>query len=143
MYCPICNNPLSVSPIEEHTELCLDNKNSFFIERQPERSDEEKSLSMIDEKTEMRGHLDQPELVSAIYRRLQKCETNEENELVINIRRGFCFKNFLKIFQKSWNIKRMRNKYSITFIGDSGIDTRGVSQKFYSGFVRIFISLLS
>ena len=66
----------------------------------------------------MRGHLDQPELVSAIYRRLQKCETNEENELVINIRGGFCFKNFLKIFQKSWNIKRMRNKYSITFIGE-------------------------
>ena len=31
----------------------------------------------------------------------------------------------------------MRNKYSITFIGESGIDTGGVSREFYSGFVRI------
>ena len=34
---------------------------------------------MIDEKTEMREHLDQTQLVSAIYKQLQKCEMNEEN----------------------------------------------------------------
>ena len=66
--------------------------------------------------------------MSAIYKQLQKCEMNEENELTINVRRGFCFKDFLKTFQKSWNIKRMRN--SITFIGESGINTGGVSRKF-------------
>ena len=93
---------------------------------------------MIDEKTEIGGHLGQPELVSAVYRQLQKCEMNQKNELAINVRRGFCFKNFLKTFQKSWNIKRMRNKYSITFIGELVIDTGEVFQKFYSGFVRIF-----
>ena len=76
--------------------------------------------------------------MSAIYRQLQKCEMNEENELAINVRRGFCFKDFLKTFQKSWTIKRMRNKYSITFIGDLGIDTGGVCRKFYSGFAQIF-----
>ena len=53
----------------------------------------------------MRGHLDQRELVSAIYSQFQKCEMNEENELAINARRGFCFKDFLKTFQKNWNIK--------------------------------------
>ena len=47
MYCPIYNNPFNVSTIEEHADLCLDNKNKFFCERQPE-SDEEKSVSMID-----------------------------------------------------------------------------------------------
>ena len=66
--------------------------------------------------------------MSAIYKQLQKCEMNEENELTINVRRGFCFKDFLKTFQKSWNIKRMRN--SITFIGESGINTGGVSRQF-------------
>ena len=137
MYCAICNNPFSVSTIEEHADLCLDNK-TFFFERQPESSYEEKSVSMIDEKTEMRGHLDQPELVSAIYRQLRKCEIDEEHELAINVRRGFCFKDFLKTFKKSWNIKRMYNKYSITFIRESGIGIGGVSRKFYSGFVRIF-----
>ena len=93
---------------------------------------------MIDEKTEMREHLDQTQLVSTIYRQFQKCEMNEENELTINVRRGLCFKDFLKTFQKSWNIKRMRNKYSITFIRESGIDTGGVCLEFYSGFVGIF-----
>ena len=93
---------------------------------------------MIDEKTEMRGHLEQTQLVSTIDRQLHKCEINEENELTINVRKGFCFKDFLKTFQNSWNIKRMRNKYSITFIEESGIDTGGVSREFYSGFVGIF-----
>ena len=32
----------------------------------------------------------------------------------------------------------MRNKYSITFIGELVIDTGGASQTLYSGFVRIF-----
>ena len=137
VYCPICNNSFSDSIIEEHADLCLENKNKFFFERQPESSDEENSVSMIDEKIEMRKHLDQTQLVSDIYKQLQKCEMNEENEVTINVRRGFCFKDFLKTFQKRWNIKRMRNKDSITFIGESGIDTGGVSPEFYSGFVGI------
>ena len=53
--CPICNNPFSISTIVEHADLCLENKNKFFFERQPGSSDEEKSVSMIDEKTEMRS----------------------------------------------------------------------------------------
>ena len=89
-YGPICNSPFNVSTIEEHADLCLENKNKFFFDRQPEVSDEEKSVSMIDEKTETRGHLDQAQLVSAIYSQLQKCEMNEENKLTINVRRGFC-----------------------------------------------------
>ena len=48
MYCPIWNNPFSVSTIEEHAHLCMDNNKKFFFERQPESSDEEKSVSMID-----------------------------------------------------------------------------------------------
>ena len=32
----------------------------------------------------------------------------------------------------------MRNKYSITVIGESGIDTGGVFREFYLGFVGIF-----
>ena len=47
---------------------------------------------MIDEKTEMRGHLGQPELVSAVYRQLENWEMKEKNELAINVRRGFTLK---------------------------------------------------
>ena len=138
VYCPICNNPFNVRAIEEHEDLCLEKKSKFFFERQPGSSDEEKSVNMIDEKAKMRGNLDQMQLVSAIYRQLKKCAMNEENKLTINVRRGFCFKAFLKTFRKSWNIKRMRNKYSRTFIGESGIDTERVSSEFYSDFVVVF-----
>ena len=31
MYCPIWNNPFSVSIIEEHADLCLQNKNKLFL----------------------------------------------------------------------------------------------------------------
>ena len=51
VHCSICNNPFSVRTIEEHADLCLENKNKFSFERQPESSDEEKSVSMIDEET--------------------------------------------------------------------------------------------
>ena len=91
----------------------------------------------------MRGHLDQRELVSAIYSQFQKCEMNEENELAINARRGFCFKDFLKTFQKNWNIKRMRNKYSITFIGESGVDTVEFLENFIQVLYEFFISFVS
>ena len=86
VYCPICSNLFSVSTIEDHADLCLENKNKFLFERQTERSDEEKSLSMIDKKTEIREHLDQTQLVPAIYRQLQ---------------RASCFKDFLKTFEKT------------------------------------------
>ena len=127
MYCPICNNPFSVRAIEEHEDLCLEKKSKFFFERQPGSSDEEKSVNMIDVKAKMRGNLDQMQLVSAIYRQLKKYAMNEEKKLTINVRRGFCFKAFQKTFWKSWNIKRMRDKFNRTFIGVSGIDTEKVS----------------
>ena len=54
------------------------------------------------------------------------------SELAINVR---SFRDFLKTFKKSCNIKRMRNKYKIIFIGQSRIDTGEVSREIYSGFV--------
>ena len=78
--------------------------------------------------------------MSAIYWQLQKCEMNEENKLPINVGREFCFKDFQKTFQENGreNASRECVINSITFIGESGIDTEGVFRKFYSGFVRIF-----
>ena len=73
----------------------------------------------------------------------ERCEMNEESELVIDIRRGFWLKDFLKTFQKSWNIKGIRNKYSIIFIEESEIATGRVCREFHSGFVGIFISFIS
>ena len=90
-YCPaICNNPFSTSTIEEHADLCLENKNKFFFERQPKSSDDEKSVSMIDEKTEMRGHLDQTKLAPAIYRQLQRQGRSQNLKQVPQ--------NFMKVF---------------------------------------------
>ena len=64
---------------------------------------------------------------------LRNCEMDRENELQIHVRRGFCFADFLKTFIKPCNAKKKSNKYIVTFIGESGIDTGGVSRESYSG----------
>ena len=89
VYCSICNNPFSVSTIEEHADLCLENKSKLFFERQLKSSDDKKSVSMIDEKTEMRGHLDQTKLVPAIYK---KCEMMKKMNSLSMSEEGFALK---------------------------------------------------
>ena len=56
---------------------------------------------------------------------LRDCEMDHENELQIYVRRAFCFADFLKAYWRPYKA------YIVTFIGESGIDTEGVSKEFY------------
>ena len=56
-----------------------------------------------------------------------------ENILQVNIRRDFCFQDFVKAFRKKWNGKKKSYKYIVSFIGKAGVDNDGVSPEFYSG----------
>ena len=58
---------------------------------------------------------------------------DRENELQIHVRRGFCVVDFLKAFKNPYSAKKKSYRYIVTFIGESGIDTRGVSRESYSG----------
>ena len=63
-----------------------------------------------------------------------------ENILQVNIRRGFCFQDFVKAFRKKWNCKKKSCQYMISFIGETGVDNNGVSQEFYTGwYFKLFL----
>ena len=53
--------------------------------------------------------------------------------LQLNIRRGFCFQDFVKAFRKKWNGKKKSYQYIISFIREAGVDNCGVSREFYAG----------
>ena len=65
-----------------------------------------------------------------------KCEENFK----LKVRRGFAFNDFLKAFKKPWNVTKKNFKFTIEFIGESGIDTGGLSREFYSGLYILFRS---
>ena len=56
---------------------------------------------------------------------LRDCEMDHENELQIYVRRAFCFADFLKAYWRPYKA------YVVTFIGESEVDTEGVSREFY------------
>ena len=58
------------------------------------------------------------------------------------IHRDSYFEDFVKAFKKKWNIgKRNHKYYCISFVGESGIDTGGISPEFYSdtSFLILFL----
>ena len=56
-----------------------------------------------------------------------------ENILQLNIKRGFCFQDFVKAFRKRWNGKKKSYQYIISFIEEAGVNNDGVSREFYAG----------
>ena len=48
-----------------------------------------------------------------------------ENTLQLNIRRDFYFQDFVKAFWKKWNGKKKSYQYTISFIGEAGMDNGG------------------
>ena len=60
-------------------------------------------------------------------------DVDRQSKLQLKIRRRFCFDDFIKCFSKKWNANKKKYLYSVTFIGESGLDTGGVSREFYSG----------
>ena len=131
--CPICNNAFSINTIEEHADLCLESKTKFFFEKHTESSDQGELLDIAQNVSEAKGNYYQNQLMLDIEKVLRDCEMDRENELQIHVRRGFCFADFLKTFRKPYNAKKKSYRYIVIFIGESGIDTGGVSREFYSG----------
>ena len=53
--------------------------------------------------------------------------------LQLNIRRAFCFQDFIKAFRKKWNGKKKSYQYTVSFIRKAVVDNGGVSREFYAG----------
>ena len=112
--------------------MCFESKTKFLFEKHTESSDEGELLDIAQNVSETKGNFDQSKLMLDIEKVLRNCEMDRENELQIHVRRGFCFADFLKTFRMPYNAKKKSYRYIVTFIGESGIDTGGVSREFYS-----------
>ena len=54
------------------------------------------------------------------------------NDVVTIIaRRNFSFVDFHNFFKKSWNQKFITHAYKFSFIGESGVDTGGLTRDFF------------
>ena len=61
------------------------------------------------------------------------CVVDESADpLKLNIRKNFEFEDF-SLFQQEIELFKKNKLYEISFIGESGIDTGGLSREFYSG----------
>ena len=111
VYCPICNNQFPIGIIEEHANRCLERKNSPLISHQfhddSEESETDKQYSSGDCHVNVNKE-NIPSDVDGLSRRIQiiiqECGMLRENILQLNIRRGFCFQDFVKAFRKVTNI---------------------------------------
>ena len=115
--------------IEEHADACLASKQDPTIVTIFD-SDDSDSLDSIDD-PELTTNLDVKELTRESI--CSAFDVDRQSKLQLKIRRRFCFDDFIKCFSKKWNANKKKCLYSVTFIGESGLDTGGVSREFYSG----------
>ena len=102
--------------IEEHADLCVENRTKFFFEKHTKGSDKGELLDIAQNNSETKGNYDQNQLMLDIKKVLRDCEMDRENELQIHVRRGFCFVDFLKTFRKPYNAKKKSYRYIVTII---------------------------
>ena len=142
--CLVCNNKCLVSLIETHLERYLNKSNEFVVQTEIIISDDEtdssaaqktSSMSLDPRPEESPLNLnDRKQLIENIKKSLEECEIGqEEQHLLISVRRGYCFYDFTRFFKKPWNKSRWNFHYKFAFVGECGADKGGVSREFYSG----------
>lgn len=128
MLCPVCNKQYPVSSIEQHANACITRTESILIY---DSEDENQNLNtgMEEEQTENPILKDEDVLIK-IHSALRSAKISRNTDISIHVQRGHCFADFVSFFNKKWNEPGCL--YNITFIGEAGVDTGGVSREFYS-----------
>ena len=70
------------------------------------------------------------------------CRVINDFSIKLNIHRGFYFEDFVKAFNKKWNIGKRNHKYCTSFVGKLGIDTGGVTREIYSGISFVILLII-
>ena len=133
VFCPVCNNKYSIDEIEFHVNNCLEkqNDNPFMVSNDLEALDSESNKSESEEEDPILTPSSR-KCTEEIFSVLKNAEITDEI-IHINVRRQYVFNDFRKCFNKKWNAKKKNSKYKITFVGEAGLDTGGLSREFYSG----------
>ena len=107
---PVRNTKLPVNAINEHAHVCLDRQTSpttICITSEGEGKNlEENDLQTINHNSLSRN--DNAVIISSAVNNY--CRVINDHSMKLNIRRGFHFEDFVKAFNKKWNIqKKIRN----------------------------------
>ena len=133
VFCPICNRKFPVSAINEYADACLDKQTTpttICITTEDEGNNLEENGSQ----TINHNSLSRNDIAAIISSAVNNnCRVINDFSIKLNIRWGFYFEDFVKAFNKKWNIGKGNHEYLISFVGELGIDTGGVSREFYSG----------
>ena len=127
VFSPICNKKFPVIEINEHADSCLDRQTTptiICIRREEDDENLEENYS----RPVNRNSLSRTDIAAII----SSAVNNECRVIKVD---------FVKTFNKKWNIEKRNHKYCILFVGELGIDTDGVSREFYSD-ISFFILFL-
>ena len=133
MRCPLCNKKFSINEIEIHADRCARKREDpFACYDVPSDSNESSSCDFWE--NEPKQHEDKMTIITKIKQSILKVSFDDTpDESTIHIRRKYSFEDFYQYFQKPWNRKKVNQKFKISFVGGSGIDTGGVKRDFFSG----------
>ena len=132
--CPICNQKYPFSIIQEHADICLENKQKPLI--YTIESDDDNVVDKVEEEplqaVAPKGIESTIDVRPKIQQIIKQCHL-QEGEALINVVRGVEFRDFMKFFSKTWNKNKLNKSYSIYFIGAPAVDTGGVTIEFHTG----------
>ena len=138
VHCPICNKKYCVSIIEEHASICLESRESPFMAIDDSHNEDyyvqEDFHQELEKDVAERSASECNHLLSQV---LKEADVDRSNDVQVHVRRGHALDDFKHFFRKPWNKKKQHCQYRITFIGEAGIDSGGLSREFYSGNVVI------
>ena len=131
LLCPICNKKFPVSIIESHANECLarSQNHCIIVYDSPDECETDKIEHT--EPVAKNNFASEEEITNQITSALKSLSIDKNKTHQIHVRRGQCFIDFTSFFKKKWN--KPGCFYKITFIGEAGIDTGGLSREFYSG----------
>jgi len=130
--CPICNSSFPVGFIEEHANACLESRNRrYFADDVLVSSDDEEVVECGDSQEFMEV---ETQSLANLIQSIITVDTDKDGvqTIQIQVKRGYEFEDFMNVFKKKHNKKKVNHSYMMSFVGESGIDTGGVSREFYS-----------
>lgn len=139
MRCPVCNLKFPLSDIEEHADICATARSTPFLcipdETYIESEQEELEDDVLRSQADMSRNVENKSKLKHELVRVIKSGASMDltQHVTLTVRRGFTFRDFHNFFSKSWNKRKQNHPYTVTFIGEAGLDTGGVSREFYSG----------
>ena len=131
VHCPICNLKFPVDEIDNHANGCLHQRsNILHYDRSSSEEELPQGISQDSEDFSMKSRKDILLTTESVIK--SSCVVDESADpLELNIRKNFEFEDFFTFSTRNGIVKK--NKlHEISFIGESGVDTGGLSREFYN-----------